>query len=84
MMQKIITRLQDWVDVKLRNHCDRLPKSTQRKIVLAMLGIFAFFSLSLFGYSLYRLGENEGQEMAVEHLRLLPDEITRIHKEIKP
>ncbi len=83
-MQKIITRLQDWVNVKLRNRCDRLPKSTQRKIVFVMLGIFALFSLSLFGYSLYRIGENRGQKIAVEHLRLLPHEITRIHKEIKP
>ncbi len=51
-MQKIITRLQDWVNVKLRYRCDRLPKSTQRKIVFVMLGIFALFSLSLFAYSL--------------------------------
>ncbi len=83
-MQKIITQLQDWVNVKLRNRCDRLPKSTQRKIVFVMLGIFALFSISLFGYSLYQIGENQGQKIAVEHLRMLPNEITRIYKEIKP
>ncbi len=83
-MKKIITQLQDWVNVKLRNHCDRLPKSTQRRIVFVMLGIFAFFSISLFGYSLYRIGENQGQKIAVEHMRLLPNEITRIHKAMKP
>ncbi len=83
-MKKIITQLQDWVNVKLRNHCDRLPKSTQRRIVFVMLGIFALFSISLFGYSLYRIGENHGQKIAVEHMRLLPNEITRIHKAMKP
>ncbi len=83
-MKKIITQLQDWVNVKLRNHCDRLPKSTQRRIVFVMLGIFALFSISLFGYSLYRIGENQGQKIAVEHMRLLPNEITRIHKAMKP
>ncbi len=83
-MRKIITPLQDWVNVKLREHCNSLPKSTQRKIVFVMLGIFALFSISLFGYSLYRIGENQGQKIAVGHLKMLPNEITRIHKEIKP
>lgn len=80
-MRKIVTQLQNWVDVKLRNRCDRLPKNTQRKIVFVMLGIFALFSIFLFGYSLYRIGENEGRGMTVEHLRLLPNEIT--HKETR-
>lgn len=62
MMQKIITRLQDWVDVKLRNHCDRLPKSTQRKIVLAMLGIFAFFPSPSSGTAYIGLGKTKDRK----------------------
>lgn len=79
-MRITITRLQDRASVKLRERCDRLPKSTQRRIVLVMLGILAVSSIFLFGYGLYRSGENEGREMTVEHLRMLPHEITRTHK----
>ena len=78
-MRKIITQLQDLGGAKLRERCDRLPESARRKMVLVMLGIFALFSLSLLGYDLCRIGE--GQEMTVEHLRMLPNEIT--HKETR-
>ena len=80
-MRKIITQLWDCTSVKLRERCDRLPESARRKMVLVMLGIFALFSLSLLGYDLCRIGE--GQEMTVEHLRMLPHEITRTHKETR-
>lgn len=80
-MRKIITQLRDWASVKLRERCDRLPESARRKMVLVMLGIFALFSLFFGGYGLCRIGE--GQEMTVEHLRMLPHEITRTHKETR-
>lgn len=83
-MKKTIIRMQEMVDTGIRNYCDRLPKRTQRGIVLAMLCIFALFSISLFGYSLYCIGKNKGQEMAVEHLRPLPHEIIQESKGIKP
>ncbi len=55
----------------LKEWLEGLAPKTRKRIVLAMLALFAALALYTFGKALYDLGRNDGRQMEVEHIRQL-------------
>lgn len=71
MIGKFITKMQDWVDDRLRRLCGRITPGKRLAVLLTM---FLFFGISLvyiFVSAIYDIGKNEGQRIEIEHIRML-------------
>nr|WP_320643327.1 TraL conjugative transposon family protein [Parabacteroides distasonis] len=52
---------------RLKGYLDGLPPKTRRRIVLAMLAVFAALALYTFGKAVYDIGRNDGRRMDIDH-----------------
>ena len=52
---------------RLKGYLDGLPPKTRRRIVLAMLAVFAALALHTFGKSVHDIGRNDGSRMVTDH-----------------
>ena len=56
----------------LKDYLDGLPQKTRKRIILAMLAVFAKLALYTFGKSLYDIGRNDGRKLNIGHAGQLP------------
>ena len=52
---------------RLKGYLDGLPPKTRKRIVLAMLAIFAVLALYTFGKAVYDIGRNDGNRIVTDH-----------------
>ena len=52
---------------RLKGYLDGLPPKTRRRIVLAMLAVFAALALYTFGKAVHDIGRNDGSRMEIDH-----------------
>lgn len=87
MIGKIIVKIQDWADVRLRRLCGRLTPGKRLAVILTMLLTFSFLSIYMTVTSIYNWGKRDARKefMKIEHIRdfNLPqeqDSINNIYK----
>ncbi|MBV3867976.1 DUF3989 domain-containing protein [Phocaeicola coprocola] len=56
----------------LKDYLDGLPQKTRKRIVLAMLAVFATLALYTFGKSLYDIGHDDRRKLNIGHAGQLP------------
>lgn len=74
MKTNLITKVQDWVDEKLRHLCGRITLEKRLVIILLMFLFFGGMSIYITVSSIYNIGKRDGQQLQIEHLGRLPME----------
>lgn len=71
MIRKYVVLVQDWVEDNLRRLCGRITPEKRLTVLLIMFGVFGFTSIYIFASALYNIGKNEGQQIQIEHIKML-------------
>lgn len=71
MIRKYVVLVQDWVEEKLRHLCGRITPEKRLAVLLIMFGVFGCMSIYIFASALYNIGKNEGQQIEIEHIKML-------------
>ena len=71
MIRKYVVLVQDWVEDNLRRLCGRITPEKRLAVLLIMFGVFGFMSIYIFASALYNIGKNEGQQIQIEHIKML-------------
>lgn len=74
MKTNLITKIQDWVDERLRHLCGRIIPEKRLVIILLMFLFFGGMSIYITVSSIYNIGKRDGQQLQIEHLGRLPME----------
>lgn len=86
MVKKKITAVRDWMEDGLRSLLGQITPDGRVIIILAMLFLFGAGSIYMTVSSIYNMGKSKGQEMQIEHIKLLeldqqqPDSINHLKK----
>lgn len=68
MIRRLVTKIQDWTENKLRHLCGRITPEKRLTVILVMFGIFGITSLYILVSAIYQIGKNEGQRIEIEHI----------------
>jgi len=71
MVKKKITAVRDWLEDGLRSLLGQITPDGRVIIILAMLFLFGAGSIYMTVSSIYNMGKSKGQEMQIEHIKLL-------------
>lgn len=71
MVKKKITAVRDWLEDGLRALLGQITPDGRVIIILAMLFLFGAGSIYMTVSSIYNMGKSKGQEMQIEHIKLL-------------
>ncbi|WP_085536602.1 TraL conjugative transposon family protein [Massilibacteroides vaginae] len=71
MIKKKITAVRDWMEDGLRALLGQITPDGRVIIILAMLFLFGAGSIYMTVSSIYNMGKSKGQEMQIEHIKLL-------------
>lgn len=71
MIKKKITAVRDWMEDGLRSLLGQITPDGRVIIILAMLFLFGAGSIYMTVSSIYNMGKSKGQEMQIEHIKLL-------------
>ncbi|MGE4347716.1 MAG: TraL conjugative transposon family protein [Flavobacteriaceae bacterium] len=71
MIKKKITAVRDWLEDGLRALLGQITPDGRVIIILAMLFLFGAGSIYMTVSSIYNMGKSKGQEMQIEHMKLL-------------
>lgn len=71
MIRKYVVLVQDWVEEKLRHLCGRITPEKRLAVLLIMFSVFGCMSIYIFASALYNIGKNEGQQIEIEHIKML-------------
>lgn len=65
---------------RVKERLDGLSPKTRKKMVLAMLAIFATLALYTFGKAVYDIGKDRGRQIELEHIKdfELPEQIKNL------
>lgn len=74
MKTNLISKVQDWVDEKLRHLCGRITPEKRLVIIFLMFLFFGGMSIYITVSSIYNIGRRDGQQLQIEHLGRLPME----------
>ena len=67
----ILNVVGDWCDDRLRHLCGRITPDARIVIILVMLLLFGLLSAYMVIHTIYHLGEQEGQQLHIEHIESL-------------
>lgn len=73
-MRKCMKRVRNWTDKqdeRLRRKLEALPQRTKLTVVLVIFTFFAVCALFTFGTALYQIGQENGRQIEIEHIREL-------------
>lgn len=68
MIRRIVSKIQDWTEDKLRQLCGRITPEKRLAVILVMFLVFGITSLYIFVSAIYQIGKNEGQRIEIEHI----------------
>lgn len=68
MIRRIVIKIQDWTEDKLRHLCGRITPEKRLAVILVMFAVFGITSLYIFVSAIYQIGKNEGQRIEIEHI----------------
>lgn len=71
MIGKLIVKVQDWIDEKLRHLCGRITPDMRVVIILVMFVVFGGLSVYMTVSSIYNIGKSDGRELGIEHIKRL-------------
>lgn len=74
MKTNLISKVQDWVDEKLRHLCGRITPEKRLVIIILMFLFFGGMSIYITVSSIYNIGKRDGERLHIEHLGRLPME----------
>ena len=77
MIRKLINRVNEWLEDKLRSIIRPLCPDTRVIVILTMLLLFGGLSIYMTVSSIYNMGKKSGQEMQIEHIKRLELEHTQ-------
>ncbi|MBX9049632.1 DUF3989 domain-containing protein [Bacteroides thetaiotaomicron] len=67
-MRRLIVKIQEWTEGKLRHLCGRITPEKRLTVILVMFLVFGITSLYIFVSAIYQIGKNEGQRIEIEHI----------------
>lgn len=68
MIGRIIVKVQDWADEKLRRLCGRITPDGRVVIILVMFVVFGGLSVYMTVASIYNIGKSDGRELGIERI----------------
>lgn len=68
MIGKIIVKVQDWADEKLRRLCGRITPDQRVVVILVMFVVFGGLSVYMTVAAIYNIGKSDGRELGIEHI----------------
>lgn len=68
MIGKIIVKVQDWADEKLRCLCGRITPDQRVAVILVMFVVFGGLSVYMTVTAICNIGKSDGQELGIEHI----------------
>ena len=71
MIGRIIVKVQDWADEKLRRLCGRITPDQRVAVILVMFVVFGGLSVYMTVASIYNIGKSDGRELGIEHINRL-------------
>ena len=67
-MAKVIARIQDWADERLRRLCGRITPDQRVAVILVMFVVFGGLSVYMTVSAIYNIGKSDGLELGIEHI----------------
>ena len=77
MIRKLINRIGEWLEDRLRSIVRPLSPDARVIVILTMLLLFGGLSIYMTVSSIYNMGKKSGQEMQIEHIKRLELEHTQ-------
>ncbi|MDR1556789.1 MAG: TraL conjugative transposon family protein [Tannerellaceae bacterium] len=71
MIRKIIQRVNEWLEDRLRNLIRPLSPDARVIVIVTMLVVFSGLSIYMTVSSIYNLGKGKGQELQIEQIETL-------------
>jgi hypothetical protein len=71
MLRKIIQRINEWVEDKLRSIVRPLSPDARVIVIVTMLVLFSGLSIYMTVSSIYNFGRDKGQELQIEQIETL-------------
>lgn len=68
MIGRIIVKMQDWADEKLRRLAGRITPEGRVAVILVMFAVFGGLSVYMTVASVYNIGKSDGRELGIEHI----------------
>ena len=77
MIRKLINRVNEWLEDRLRSVIRPLSPDARVIVILIMLLLFSGLSIYMTVSSIYNMGKKSGQGMQIEHIKRLELEQTQ-------
>lgn len=71
MLRKIIQRVNEWLEDRLRSLVRPLSPDARVIVIVTMLVVFSGLSIYMTVSSIYNLGKGKGQELQIEQIEIL-------------
>ena len=71
MLRKIIGRVNEWLEDKLRSIIRPLSPDARVIVIVTMLIVFSGLSIYMTVSSIYNLGKDKGKELQIEQIEIL-------------
>ncbi|EFS29520.1 TraL conjugative transposon family protein [Bacteroides sp. D2] len=71
MLQKIIGRVNEWLEDRLRSLVRPLSPDARVIVIVTMLIVFSSLSIYMTVSSIYNLGKDKGKELQIEQIETL-------------
>lgn len=75
MMRKLINRINEWLEERLRGLLGRLAPDRRGILIVTMLLVFGALSIWMTFSSIYHFGKDKGERLQMEHIERLQIEL---------
>lgn len=71
MVKRLINKVQDWLDDRLRSLVGRLTPDRRVILIVSMLIVFSGLSIYMTVSSIYNFGKDKGERLQIERIEVL-------------
>lgn len=71
MVKRLINKVQDWLDDRLRSLVGRLTPDRRVILIVSMLVVFSSLSIYMTVSSIYNFGKDKGERLQIERIEAL-------------
>lgn len=71
MVKRLINKVQDWLDDRLRSLVGRLTPDRRVILIVSMLIVFSSLSIYMTVSSIYNFGKDKGERLQIERIEAL-------------